>query len=94
MKMPIMLRSTHEEIVNDFVCKKEKIDELEKKVKDLNFCLDACKKDNKQLTNDNFNVMRTLKMNKEIKRQIIDIIDGESNVKFTKDNIMDLVKLL
>lgn len=47
-----------------------------------------------QVTNDNFNVMRTLKMNKEIKRQIIDIIDGESNVKFTKDNIMDLVKLL
>lgn len=119
MKMLVMLRSTHEEIVNDYESKLKikskditnlvnknakantelinrdaKIDKLEKEVKDLKFCLDACKKEKNQVAKENINVMRTLNMNQELKRQLINIIVGKSDVKFTKDNVMELVMLL
>lgn len=123
MKTPIMLRSTHEEIVSDILSNYEiklkikaqditnlvnknakvnvelinrdaKIDKLEKEVKDLKFCLDACKKEKNQVARENINVMRTLNMNRELKNQMLNIINRESDITFSKRNMRELVMLL
>lgn len=119
MKMPIMLRSTHEEIVNDYESKLKiknqditnlvnknakantelinrdaKIDKLEKEIKDLKFCLDACKKEKNQVAKENINVMRTLNMNRELKNQMLNIINGDSDITFNKRSMCELVMLL
>ena len=123
MKTPIMLRSTHEEIVSnissnyesklkikdqditnlvnknakvnmELINRDAKIDKLEKEVKDLKFCLDACKKENNQVARENINVMRTLNMNRELKNQMLNIINGETDITFSKRNMRELVMLL
>ncbi len=123
MKTPIMLRSTHEEIVSnissnyesklkikdqditnlvnknakvnmELINRDAKIDKLEKEVKDLKFCLDACKKEKNQVARENINVMRTLNMNRELKNQILSIINGDSDVPFNKRSICELATLL
>ncbi len=123
MKTPIMLRSTHEEIVSnissnyesklkikdqditnlvnknakvnmELINRDAKIDKLEKEVKDLKFCLDACKKENNQVARENINVMRTLNMNRELKNQMLNIINGESDITFSKRSMRELVMLL
>ena len=71
-----------------------KIDKLEKEVKDLKFCLDACKKENNQVARENINVMRTLNMNRELKKQMLNIINGESDITFSKRSMRELVMLL
>ena len=71
-----------------------KIDKLEKEVKDLKFCLDACKKENNQVARENINVMRTLNMNRELKNQMLNIINGESDITFSKRSMRELVMLL
>ena len=71
-----------------------KIDKLEKEVKDLKFCLDACKKEKNQVARENINVMRTLNMNRELKNQILSIINGNSDVPFNKRSICELATLL
>ncbi len=71
-----------------------KIDKLEKEVKDLKFCLDACKKENNQVARENINVMRTLNMNRELKNQMLNIINGESDITFSKRSMCELVMLL
>lgn len=78
----------------NLISKDVKINNLEKEIKELRFCLDACKKESGQITKDNINVMRTLNMNKEIKRQIINIINGNSDVTFNKQSILELAILL
>lgn len=123
MKTPIMLRSTHEEIVSnissnyesklkikdqditnlvnknakvnmELINRDAKIDKLEKEVKDLKFCLDACKKEKNQVARENINVMRTLNMNRELKKQMLNIINGESDITFSKRSMRELVMLL
>ena len=119
MKMPVMLRSTHEEIVNGYesklkmknqdinnlvnentkantvlINKDVKIDNLEKEVKELKFCLDTCKKEKNQVAKENINVMRTLNMNRELKNQMLNIINGDSDITFNKRSMCELVMLL
>ena len=119
MRTLIMLRSTHEEIVNNYesklktkkqdinnlvnenakantelINKDAKIDKLEKEVKELKFCLDACKKEKNQVAKENINVMRTLNMNRELKNQMLNIINGDSDITFNKRSMCELVMLL
>lgn len=60
---------------------------LEEKIKELKFCLEECKRDNTKL-------LTTVKLTKAFRQQLEAICEDRGEVKFNRDNLLDIIKLL